>query len=59
MGKVSIISSVSSQVAQVVTGTDTDTVMLYLYFDAVSFVIGMYLCVKSKNLDIAILGSFF
>jgi hypothetical protein len=39
--------SVGSQVTQAVTGADTDTVMTYYIFGAVSFVVGIYLFSKS------------
>jgi len=39
--------SVSSQVTQAVTGADTDKVMTYYIFGAVSFVVGMYLFRKN------------
>lgn len=39
--------SIGSQVTQAVTGADTDKVMTYYIFGAVSFVIGIYLF--SKN----------
>ena len=35
--------SVGSEVTQVVTGAETDKVMSYYIFGAVSFVVGMYL----------------
>lgn len=39
--------SVGSQVTQVVTGADTDKVMTYYIFGAVSFVVGIYLFRKN------------
>ncbi len=39
--------SVGSQVTQAVTGADTDKVMTYYIFGAVSFVVGMYLLRKN------------
>jgi len=39
--------SISSQVTQAVTGSDTDKVMSYYIFGAVSFVVGMYLFIKN------------
>ena len=39
--------SVSSEVTQAVTGADTDKVMTYYIFGAVSFVVGMF--IYSKN----------
>jgi len=39
--------SIGSQVTQAVTGADTDKVMAYYIFGAVSFVIGIYLFVKN------------
>lgn len=38
--------SVGSQVTQAVTGADTDKVMTYYIFGAVSFVVGIYLFLK-------------
>ncbi|WP_415396173.1 DUF3185 family protein [Sulfurimonas sp. CS5] len=40
-------SSVGSQVTQAVTGADTDKVMTYYIFGAVSFVVGIYLLRKN------------
>jgi hypothetical protein len=40
-------SSVGSQVTQAVTGADTDKVMTYYIFGAVSFVVGVYLLRKN------------
>lgn len=40
-------TSIGSQVTQAVTGADTDKVMSYYIFGAVSFVIGMYLLRKN------------
>lgn len=39
--------SIGSQVTQAVTGADTDKVMTYYIFGAVSFVIGIYLFGKN------------
>jgi len=39
--------SVGSQVAQAVTGADTDKVMTYYIFGALSFIVGMYLFRKN------------
>ncbi|ARU49756.1 DUF3185 family protein [Sulfurospirillum diekertiae] len=39
-------SSIGSQVTQAVTGADTDKVMTYYIFGAVSFVVGLYLFSK-------------
>jgi len=39
--------SIGSQVTQAVTGADTDKVMTYYIFGAVSFVIGVYLFGKN------------
>lgn len=39
--------SIGSQVTQAVTGADTDKVMMYYIFGAVSFVIGIYLFGKN------------
>ena len=39
--------SVSSEVTQAVTGADTDKVMTYYIFGAVSFVVGLF--IFSKN----------
>lgn len=39
--------SIGSQVTQAVTGSDTDKVMTYYIFGAVSFVIGIYLFGKN------------
>lgn len=39
--------SVGSQVTQAVTGADTDRVMTYYIFGAVSFIVGMYLFRKN------------
>lgn len=39
--------SVGSQVTQAVTGADTDKVMTYYIFGAVSFIVGMYLFRKN------------
>ncbi len=39
--------SIGSQVTQAVTGSDTDKVMSYYIFGAVSFVVGMYLFIKN------------
>lgn len=39
--------SVSSQITQALTGSDTDKVMSYYIFGAVSFVVGLFLF--SKN----------
>ncbi len=39
--------SVGSQVTQAVTGADTDNVMTYYIFGAVSFVVGLYLFRKN------------
>lgn len=39
--------SVNSQVTEVITGADTDTVMTYYIFGAVSFFVGIYLFRKS------------
>lgn len=38
--------SVGSQVTQAVTGADTDKVMTYYIFGAISFVVGIYLFLK-------------
>jgi len=38
--------SIGSQVTQAVTGADTDKVMTYYIFGAVSFVVGLYLFSK-------------
>ena len=38
--------SVGSQVTQAVTGADTDKVMTYYIFGAISFVVGIYLFFK-------------
>lgn len=38
--------SIGSQVTQAVTGADTDKVMTYYIFGAVSFVVGIYLLSK-------------
>ncbi|AOO65398.1 DUF3185 family protein [Sulfurospirillum halorespirans] len=38
--------SIGSQVTQAVTGADTDKVMTYYIFGAVSFVVGIYLFFK-------------
>lgn len=40
-------SSVGSQVTQAVTGADTDKVMTYYIFGAVSFVVGIFLLRKN------------
>lgn len=40
-------SSVGSQITQAVTGSDTDRVMTYYIFGAVSFVVGLYLFRKN------------
>lgn len=40
-------TSVGSQVTQAVTGADTDKVMTYYIFGAVSFVVGMFLFRKN------------
>jgi hypothetical protein len=39
--------SVGSQVTQALTGADTDKVMIYYIFGAVSFVVGMFLFRKN------------
>ena len=39
--------SIGSQVTQAVTGADTDKVMTYYIFGAISFVIGVYLFGKN------------
>lgn len=39
--------SIGSQVTQAVTGADSDKVMSYYIFGAVSFVVGMYLFIKN------------
>ncbi|SMP86354.1 Protein of unknown function [Epsilonproteobacteria bacterium SCGC AD-308-P11] len=39
--------SVGSQLTQAITGSDTDRVMTYYIFGAVSFVVGMYLLRKN------------
>ena len=39
--------SIGSQVTQAVTGSDTDKVMSYYIFGAISFVVGMYLFNKN------------
>ncbi|MDO9266153.1 MAG: DUF3185 family protein [Sulfurimonas sp.] len=39
--------SVASQVTQAVTGADTDKVMTYYIFGAVSFIVGIYLFRKN------------
>ncbi|OHE00314.1 MAG: hypothetical protein A3K14_03080 [Sulfurimonas sp. RIFCSPLOWO2_12_FULL_36_74] len=39
--------SVASQVTQAVTGADTDKVMTYYIFGAVSFVVGIYFLRKN------------
>jgi hypothetical protein len=39
--------SVGSQVTQAVTGADTDKVMTYYIFGAVSFIVGIYLLRKN------------
>lgn len=39
--------SIGSQVTQAITGSDTDKVMTYYIFGAVSFVVGMYLFRKN------------
>lgn len=38
--------SIGSQVTQAVTGADTDKVMTYYIFGAISFVVGIYLFFK-------------
>jgi hypothetical protein len=40
-------SSIGSQVTQAVTGADTDKVMTYYIFGAVSFVVGIFLLRKN------------
>jgi hypothetical protein len=40
-------SSVGSQVTRAVTGADTDKVMAYYIFGAVSFIVGIYLFRKN------------
>ena len=39
--------SVSSQITQVVTGSDTDQVMMFYISGAVCFVVGIFLSVKN------------
>ena len=45
--KYRLSGSVSSQITQVVTGSDTDKVMMFYISGAVCFVVGIFLSVKS------------
>ena len=43
--------SVSSEVTQAVTGADTDKVMTYYIFGAVSFVVGLFIFSKKLKVE--------